>query len=71
MDEETNKVNTIAEMRPKYMVDEEFDYRGFHFQRLNKDYLWYVTYNNLIMNHGRYRNDLVEWIDTYFPNTKD
>ena len=50
------------------MVIFEFVYRDeFRFQRLLKDYMWYVTYNNYIIAHGMYRHDLIEWIDmNYF-----
>lgn len=50
------------------MVTDEYSYRKeFHFQRLTKNATWYVTYNNRIITHGMYRNDLQEWIDvTYF-----
>ena len=42
------------------LVNEEFEYRGFNFQRLNKDMLWYITCNNRIVNWGKYQNDLKE-----------
>ena len=39
-------------------------YRNFfRFTRLQKDQLWYVTYQNCIIACGQYRNDLEEWID--------
>ncbi len=45
--------------------DERFEYKGFLLQRLNKDGMWYVNKNNQIVNYGKYRNDLKEWIDNY------
>ena len=45
------------------MISEEFEYKGFILQRMNKDGRWYVTYNNRIVNHGQYRADLKCWID--------
>lgn len=33
------------------------------FQRLNRDHMWYVIYNNQIINHGQYRHDLEQWCD--------
>jgi hypothetical protein len=50
------------------MVDDSFVYRDeFYFQRLSKDLKWYVTYQNQIIAHDQYRNDLKEWVDvTYF-----
>ena len=41
----------------------EYDYKGYHFQRLLKDYLWYVTHDNKIVNWSQYRHDLESWID--------
>ena len=40
-----------------------YDYKGYHFQRLNKDYLWYITLDNKIVNWSQYRHDLESWID--------
>ncbi len=49
------------------MVVEEFVYRnGFRFQRMQKDGMWYVTYQNYIITHGQYRHDLEEWIDSNY-----
>lgn len=33
---------------------------GYVLQRLNKDFLWYVLYENRIVDYSRYRNDLIE-----------
>lgn len=38
------------------------------FQRLNKDSLWYVVYDNQIINYSQYRNDLEEWCEIIFNN---
>jgi len=45
------------------MIDETFDYKGYHVQRMTKDYLWYVTKNNKIVYWHQYRNDIKSWID--------
>jgi hypothetical protein len=53
------------------MVSDEFVYREeFNFQRLTKDQRWYVTYQNVIIAHGTYRNDLTEWIDIAYPKAQ-
>jgi hypothetical protein len=44
-------------------IDEEYDYKGFHFQRMYRDQLWYVTWDNKIVNWSQYRHDLESWID--------
>jgi CRISPR/Cas system CMR-associated protein Cmr5 small subunit len=45
------------------MTVETFYYKGFTFQRMTKDSMWYVIYANHIVNCGQYRSDLAEWID--------
>lgn len=46
------------------MIVMKFVYRNkFLFQRLLKDSLWYVTYQNHIIAHGKYRHDIQEWIN--------
>ena len=46
------------------MILEEYIYKNhFRFQRLLKDRIWFVTYNNHIITHGQYRHDLEQWID--------
>jgi len=45
------------------MISEQFEYRGFTFQRMTKDAIWYVCYANKIVNWGQYQNDLKEWVD--------
>lgn len=45
------------------IIKDEYDYKGFHFQRMVKDHLWYVTRNNKIVNWSQYRHDLESWID--------
>lgn len=53
------------------MIVEEYDYKThFHFQRMQKDGRWYVTYKNQIIAWDQYRNDLQEWIDINYPNFK-
>lgn len=42
---------------------ERFIYKGITIQRLTRDCLWYVIYNNSIIKISKYRNDLTEWID--------
>jgi len=48
------------------MISEQFEYRGFTFQRMTKDGKWYVCYGNEIVNWGTYQNDLKEWVDGHF-----
>ena len=50
-------------IRQQKMVLEEYDYKGYYFQRLNKDYLWYVTYDNKIFSWSQYRYDLESEVD--------
>lgn len=53
------------------MIVEEYDYKThFHFQRMQKDGKWYVTFKNQIVAWGQYRNDLEEWIDVNYTNLK-
>ena len=47
------------------MIHETFDYKGYHIQRMTKDYLWYVTFNNKIVYWHQYRNDIKSWIDAH------
>ena len=50
------------------MISDSYTYREeFYFQRMNKDYKWYVTYKNQIIAHGQYQNDLKEWVDVTYP----
>ena len=42
---------------------ESYDYKGYHFQRIGKDLLWYVTKDNKIVNWSQYRHDLESWIN--------
>ena len=48
------------------MIMEQFEYRGFTFQRMTKDARWYVCYANQIVRHGQYQNDLTEWVDVQY-----
>ena len=48
------------------MISEQFEYRGFTFQRMTKDARWYVCYANQIVNWGQYQNDLKEWVDGHY-----
>lgn len=50
------------------MINEQFEYKGFTFQRMAKDSRWYVCYKNQIVNWGQYRNDLKEWVDEQIKN---
>lgn len=49
------------------MIDETFDYKGYHVQRMTKDFLWYVTFENKIVYWHQYRNDIRSWIDARAP----
>ena len=65
----TTSCQTIAKsnvIRIAYMITEQFQYRGFTFQRMSKDARWYVCYGNEIVNHGQYQNELKEWVDKHF-----
>ncbi|MDA3781435.1 MAG: hypothetical protein PF487_14595 [Bacteroidales bacterium] len=44
---------------------ESFTHKGITIQRLTRDGLWYVIYNNSIIKISQYRNDIVEWIDCH------
>ena len=48
------------------MIAEQFEYKGFTFQRMTKDAKWYVCYANQIVNWGMYQNDLKEWVDGHY-----
>jgi len=52
------------------MIIEQYEYKGFTFQRMIKDRKWYVIYANQIVNWGQYQNDLKEWIDDIYRNNK-
>ena len=45
------------------MILQEYDYKGYHFQRMAKDNLWYITRDNKIVNWSQYRHDLEGWIN--------
>ena len=48
---------------------ERYTYRGVLFQRLNKDYCWYVVHQGQIVNWSKYRHDLEGWVDRHFALT--
>lgn len=67
---ESNKVKIIRQSEE--MIVEEFTYKKeFVFQRMTKDSMWYVTYQNRIIAWGQYRNDLTEWIDCWYHVDND
>jgi len=35
------------------------------FQRLNKDYIWYAIFENVIIDYDQYRSDLEERANNY------
>jgi hypothetical protein len=45
------------------ITSEEFEYKGYNFQRMLKDALWYVCFDNKIVQWGRDREDLKCWVD--------
>ena len=49
------------------MISEQFIYKGFTFQKMTKDGMWYVIFSNQIVNWGQYRSDLKEWVDINNP----
>ncbi len=53
------------------MISEDYDYRGFHFQRMTKDGKWYVIHENSIVNWGQYRHDLEQWVDKHWEEVKE
>jgi hypothetical protein len=62
---------TIIRQSPE-LICEEFVYNeAFVFQRMTKDSMWYVTYNNRIIAWGQYRNDLTQWIDAAYSHYPD
>ena len=62
-----NSALNIADVRRSAdMITEQFEYRGFTFQRMTKDAKWYVCYANQIVNWGMYQNDLKEWVDGHY-----
>ena len=63
---ETKALNIADVMRRAEMISEQFEYRGFTFQRMTKDARWYVCYANQIVNWGQYRSDLKEWVDGHY-----
>jgi len=60
---EREEIKRIDKLGESDIVSSTYDYKGYHFQRLNKDYLWYITLNNKIVNCSQYRHDLESWID--------
>jgi hypothetical protein len=63
---ETKVLNIADVRRSAEMITEQFEYRGFMFQRMTKDARWYVCYANQIVNWGQYQNDLKEWVDGHY-----
>jgi hypothetical protein len=67
LQEHKTKVLNIADVRRSAeMITEQFEYRGFMFQRMTKDARWYVCYANQIVNWGQYKNDLKEWVNGHY-----
>lgn len=64
-----NEILTIKDLaiNPD-MIVEQYDYRGFTFQRMQRDRMWYVCYANQLVNWGQYQNDLKEWVDIQYQN---
>ena len=61
---DNNYNNLLATVNPD-IETESFIHKGITIQRLTRDGLWYAIYNNSIIKISQYRNDIVEWIDTY------
>lgn len=63
---EKSALNIADVRRSAEMISEQFEYRGFTFQRMTKDARWYVCFANQIVNWGQYQNDLKEWVDEHY-----
>ena len=67
LNESEKSALNIADVRcSAEMISEQFEYRGFTFQRMTKDARWYVCFANQIVNWGQYQNDLKEWVDGHY-----
>lgn len=65
---ETKSLNISDIRRSTKMISEQFEYKGFMFQRMAKDSMWYVCFANQIVNWGQYQNDLIEWVDEHYSS---
>ena len=50
------------------MILNEYEYKGFTFQRVTGNLRWHVLYDNHIVNIGQYRHDLEGWVDKQYKN---
>ena len=48
------------------LIENEFTYKGFIFQRLICNYMWHVLYDNHIVNIHIDRNYLQLWVDKQY-----
>lgn len=53
------------------IVDKSYEYKGFLFQRMKKDSLWYAVKENKIMYWSSYRHDIESCIDSFIEKQKD
>ena len=44
------------------VVGSHYEISGYHFNKLNKDGIWYVVHKNKIVNYGKDKRVLGEWV---------
>ena len=53
-------------LRSDFMIADQFNYKDFTFQRRVKDGIWYVCFQNQIVNWGQYETELKQWVDKHY-----